>query len=543
MKKALFFFMLACASAGVFAQDKSLQTFSNDVGKGTLSGDLMTNVNFFMKDTNIKASGNPLYSNYLSGNEAWLTLRYNVSGYTFFLRGDAFDNSNLKNPTQAYTNFGVGAWSISKDFNDLSLTVGYIYDQIGSGLLFRSYEDRGLLIDNALKGLELKYKLGSHITLKGFSGQQKNVFDTYPQVIKGFAADGDFQAGQVHLSPGAGVINRTLDDNSYQTIAADIKAQTDTLTYFTPVYNTYAFSLYNMLNYKNITWYVEGAYKTHEAIYNLQRTLLIDRPGNSEYTTLSYGRKGIGINASAKRSENFVMRTNTLNSLNDGMLNWQPVVAIQRPERLISRYTPASQDQSELAENINVLLSPNDVTNYTFSYTHIDQLDGTELYREGYGEWYYQGLKQWIFQVGVQYLEYNQKVYQNQAAANIIYAVTPFTEITYRFTDVKSLRIEGQYMASKQDYGSWIYLLAEYNVAPHYSLSISDMYNVDPVYDNFNHIYKANHYPTAYLAYAKGPHRFSLAYVKQVDGINCTGGVCRYEPAFSGVKATLTTSF
>jgi hypothetical protein len=106
-------------------------------------------------------------------------------------------------------------------------------------------------------------------------------------------------------------------------------------------------------------------------------------------------------------------------------------------------------------------------------------------------------------------------------------------------------------MDTKQDYGSWAYALLEYDLAPKWSISMSDMYNtvINRNPDNPNSSYpgfstkKAQNYYTIYAAYTKGPHRFSLAYVKQVDGINCSGGVCRYEPAFSGVKATITTSF
>ena len=60
---------------------------------------------------------------------------------------------------------------------------------------------------------------------------------------------------------------------------------------------------------------------------------------------------------------------------------------------------------------------------------------------------------------------------------------------------------------------------------------------------NGNWTPKATHYYSIYSAYTKGANRFSLAYVKQVAGINCSGGVCRFEPAFSGVKATVTSSF
>jgi hypothetical protein len=545
MKKISFLLAMLCISAGAFAQ-------------GTFSGDLMMNLNFFERDTNIKASGNPLYNNYMSGSEGWLSLRYNVKGFTFFVRADAFANSNLKNPTTASTDFGIGAWSISKEMNDLSITVGSIYDQVGSGILFRSYEDRGLLIDNALVGIELKYRAGSHIMLKGFVGQQKNNSITalngalhtppYGPVIKGFNAEGDFGSGNVHIMPGIGVLNRTLDENSYQSIVATLKTQ-DTDHQFQPVYNMFAGTLYNTLTYKNFSWYVEGAYKSHETI--AENTIYYDKPGNIVYTSLNYGMKGFAIGVTGKRTEDFVMRTSPKEILLNGMLNWQPVIAIQRPERLISRYTPASQDISELAGNVNVYIAPNDLTNITLTYCHINTLEDKELYREGFAEMSYQGLKSWIIQVGAQYLEYNLALYYNKPKVDpILKAITPFAEVTYRINDRSSLRTEVQYMSSTQDYGSWAFILLEYAFAPKLSVSVSDMYNTSPnkTVDNPNIITpgvspKSNHYYNLYVAYTKGANRFSLAYVKQVDGINCAGGVCRYEPAFSGVKATITSSF
>src|SRR5258708_5114833 len=102
MKKSAILFLLLLISGRILAQ-------------GTFSGDLMMNLNSFQRDTNIKASGNPLYDNYLSGSEGWLDLRYNIKGFTFFVRADAFNNSNLKNPTNASTDFGIGAWSVTKD--------------------------------------------------------------------------------------------------------------------------------------------------------------------------------------------------------------------------------------------------------------------------------------------------------------------------------------------------------------------------------------------------------------------------------------------
>src|SRR5690606_14591121 len=129
------------------------------IAQGQLSGDLMTNVNFFQRDTLINAAHNPLYDQYLSGGEAWLGLRYQQGDFSATLRMDAFHNSNRYDRVQAMSGMGIGAWTLQKSFQNLTITGGYIYDQIGSGILFRSYEDRGLLIDNALVGLRLKYEI------------------------------------------------------------------------------------------------------------------------------------------------------------------------------------------------------------------------------------------------------------------------------------------------------------------------------------------------------------------------------------------------
>ncbi|MEO7176008.1 MAG: DUF6029 family protein, partial [Saprospiraceae bacterium] len=115
---------------------------------------------------------------------------------------------------------------------------------------------------------------------------------------------------------------------------------------------------------------------------------------------------------------------------------------------------------------------------------------------------------------------------------------TPYVEYLYKFNRKQSLRFEGQYMATEQDYGSWIFALLEYGIAPHWTISVSDMYNnvpkkhPDPI-----------HYPSIVGFYSVGATRISAGYVKQVEGIVCTGGICRFEPAFNGFKMTLNTLF
>ena len=497
--------------------------------QGNLSGDLMMNVNFFQRDTNIKAAGNQLYDNFLSGGEGWLGLRYAGFGFTGIVRFDAFHNSNLQNPTSALTAAGIGMFSLSKEFKKLTITGGHIYDQIGSGIIFRAYEDRGLLIDNALFGLHLKYRLNDHVTVKGFSGQTKNLFERYQPILKGMNIETDFDLGsKAHITPGIGIVNRTMDQKSMDNIISNINNMPEK-DRFIPTYNSSAISLYNTLNAGNISWYIEGALKSSEAI--VLNGALKKQSGNVIYSTLGYAQNKFGINGSIKRTENFVMRTSPNEILLKGIYNWQPIIAQIRPQRLIARYTPPSQDLSELASNLNAFYTPNDKLNFNLAYTRINTLKDEVLYREVFAETEIRSVKNVLFHLGVQYLVYNQALYQQKV---------PFLEVGYKINKKKSIRAELQYMSTKQDYGSWVFGLLEYNISPTWSFAVSDMYNAKP---NTNHISKAHHYPNVFMAYTKDANRFTLQYVKQVDGINCTGGVCRYEPAFSGFKIGVTSSF
>ncbi|HLS71766.1 MAG TPA: DUF6029 family protein [Chitinophagaceae bacterium] len=510
----------------------------NAQGLNNLSGDLMLQQNFFQRDTSINASDNELYDHLLSGGESWLGLRYSHKGFVATLRVDGFLNSNLKEPTQAMSGINIGAWSLSKDVAGLRITGGYIYDQVGSGILFRAYEDRGLLIDNALKGIHLRYQLGKNVTLKAFGGQQKNVFESYAPIIKGFNAEGSYKIGdKVYMVSGVGLLNRTMDKRNMDLLVSNINALPAEKR-FEPKYNMYGGTFYNTLTAGAFSWYLEGAYKTSEAIsdYNGQ---LMNANGTVLYSSMFYAMNNFAITLTGKRTENFIMRTSPNQALLDGVMNWQPVVAQLRPHRLIARYSPASQDLSEYSFNADFLINPNDFIDINVSGTYINTLDDLKLYREAFIEANIRRWSKWDIDLGFQYMEYNQDYYQFKPGVPLLVSYTPFTELTYRLTGNKSLKFQGQYMHTRQDYGSWAFASLEYAVANKWSVAVSDMYNVSPVDPNE----KGKHYYNFFASYTKGPHRISLAYVKQVEGINCTGGVCRYEPAFNGLKLQLLSSF
>ncbi len=515
--------------------------------QGSFSGGLELNSEFYQRDTSIGASNTPHYDNLLSSTDAWLNLDYRNYKHKLEagIRLDVFNNSNLHDPGTPYTALGIGRFYLRKTFNNLTITGGYFYDQFGSGITFRSYQDRALGIDNATLGIHLEYDFLENWTVKAFTGMQKNrlkPFRTdislYNPIIKGLNAEGSIKIGEdISLLPGGSVVNRTLDENSMNFIVNTIESY-DEEDRFVPKYNTFAYSLYNRLNIGNVSWYIEGARKTSEAIYNADQKL-VNRPGSVVYSTLTYSQRGFGAGLKLKRTDDFVFRTSPNEKLLDGMISYVPPVSKQNSLRLPARYVAATQELEELAGSGNITYTPKKGYTINATYSEVRAFDYEELFREIYVDLELNTSRKWKGLIGGQYIDYDQVFYEGKGAS-MVHALTPFLEFNYNIDRRKSIRMELQQQFSEQDYGDWVYGLLEFSIAPYFTVSVSDMYNYDP---NPPTSTKKQHYYSFTTSFVYQRHRLSLSYTKQVEGVICTGGVCRYEPAFNGFKVRLTSSF
>ncbi len=535
--------------------------FASGQDQGVFSGNFESNFNIFLRDSLINANNTPQYDHQLTGGEAWLDLNYAIKGYKLGVRFDLFNNSNLLNPTGSYTDQGIGKWYIQKQIKNLNIEVGYIYDQIGSGVIYRAWESRPLLIDNALVGGKVEYDLSENWKIKGFMGKQKYLFDVNPGTIKGGSIDGFISLGSeespISLSPGIGFVNRTLAEESMQKIIDNVKTYLPD-EQILPVYNTYLATFYNTLAYKNITWYVEAAYKSPEAFFD-SRAIKTEPtgkksfgkfrkdPGSVLYTSISYAKGKLGVTVEGKRTENFNFRSDPNLNLNKGLINYIPPMNRQNTYRLTARYAPATQDLREQAFQTDIRYRFTRKLNIHANFSNITELDGNLLYRELLAEVEYKHKRKWKLLTGLQLQKYNQGIYEVKPQVPLVSAVTPYLDFLYKFSRKKSIRFELQYMDTKQDFGSWIFGLAEYSLAPHWIFEGSLMYNISPSEKSPKDPKTGKSlnilYPTLGAVYVTGSNRFSLRYVKQVEGIVCSGGICRLEPAFSGVKFTLSSNF
>jgi hypothetical protein len=530
-----------------FAENTKAQEIAPPAEISPISGSLQANGNFFLRDSTIGAANIPQYDHQLVGADAWLTLNYNRGGYDIGVRFDVYQNSQLLNPRESYSASGIGRFYVKKRVDNLSIYGGYIYDQVGSGIIFRSYEDRPLGIDNALIGLNLDYQITDNWHAKAFTGRQKRQFDAYKSTINGLNTEGYLSVGKLTFAPGFGVVHRTLDDETTTQLVSAIATYTK-VDSIGVKYNAFALTAYNTLTFGQWTWYVEAAYKTPEAVFDpnaekfnrdgfLTSGKFTNRSGSVIYSNLSFVTEGVGVTLEAKRTDGFSFRTTPFAQLNRGIVNFLPPMSRQNTYRLTTRYVPATQELGEQAIQLDVKLSPTEKMNIDVNVSNISTLKNVQLYREIYASVLLKReTDEWV--LGIQHQTYNQQIYEVKPNVANVTTITPFVEFKRKLSATKSLKIETQYMATQQDYGAWWNGLMELTVAPKWSFSVSDMWNIKP-----KKTAKALHYPSVSVAFSQGANRISVAYVKQVEGVVCTGGICRVEPAFSGVRMGVTSAF
>ena len=98
-------------------------------------------------------------------------------------------NSNLRDPTLPTPIAALDAGS-SKPSTNLHAEVGYLYDQVGSGIIYRAYEQRPSLLTTLCLGpaSNTSSMISFHLCFGG--QQQRNAFDIHSGSVKGIVADG-----------------------------------------------------------------------------------------------------------------------------------------------------------------------------------------------------------------------------------------------------------------------------------------------------------------------------------------------------------------
>jgi len=517
----------------------------------SITGNFQIDTQYYLEDSTIGAPFVPekMLTNGF-GNINFMRGNFNAG-----IRYESYQNA-LLGFNDKYKGAGITYRFASFKVNDLEVTLGNFYDQFGNGLVFRSYEERGLGLDNAMDGIRLRYNPYSGIYLKGFIGQQRFYFDKGPGIVRGFD-------GEIALSE---ALKSLADAKTRITVGGSVvsRFQKDEDPIYNYPENVLAFAGRATVNRGNFGLNTEYAFKYNDpsAVNNV-----IYKNGSAFYANLTYGRKGLGASFSTAYIDNMDYRSSRAATSNDLTLNYLPSLSKQETYRLATLYPNATVTTGEAGFQGEVYYTfktngetpKSHGTFVSVNYTHVLGIKKDTVGVDpfiGYKSSFYNLTDEVYFdQLHLEvskkitkntkliasyiYTNYNKGVLQGlgQDYENI-YSHIAVIEGQFKLSKTHSIRAEAQHLLTDQDKGDWVFGLIEYNISPHWFFAVFDEYNYG------NEIKDQRHnYPNASMGYTKGANRISMGYGKQRDGLLCVGGVCRQVPASNGFSMSVTSSF
>jgi hypothetical protein len=518
------------------------------LNSGNFSGYFEVNGQYYRPDSAIEAPEVP---------EKWLTngfmgLTYNYGGLTAGVRYEAYMNP-LLGFDPGYRGNGIPFRFVSYATDILTITAGNFYDQFGSGLVYRTYWEPNLGLDNAMDGLKAVLTPLPGITLKGIIGRQRDFFDYPDNLVRGI--DGDFQLNDIfkplsdkklRIGIGGSFVSKYQKDNSTTRILPE---------------NVGAGAGRFNMKYGKMAFDAEYAYKINDPS---QANLFRYNYGEALFTNLTYTQKGLGVRLSGKRVDNMDYRSDRSVTGNRLLINYLPAVNRQQTYRLATLYPFATQPLGEMGGSAEVyynfkpktLLGGEYGTNILVNFAGVsdikrENLDDTLGYTSDFfaiGEdRFYQEVtvevtkklnKKSKFIASYLYQIFDRNKIEGKIGEKQVTSHLGVIEFTHKFTSTKSLRIDAEHLYTEQDRGNWAMLLLEYNMAPHWTFTIFDEWN----YGNDDPD-KRFHYFNGSITYVKGGTRMVLAWARQRAGLLCVGGVCRFVPASNGATITISSRF
>ncbi|HOS47518.1 MAG TPA: DUF6029 family protein [Bacteroidia bacterium] len=546
MNKSTLKYLLFSAVITCFANTAKGQQAPN---MSNISGNFEINSQYYIKDSLIDAPEVP--EKVLSNG--FMNLNFDYGNFKAGIRYESYLNV-LQGFDPNYKGSGITYRYASFTNDGITITAGNFYDQFGSGLIFRSYEERALGVDNAMDGLHVRYTPIKGMTLKGFIAEQRNYFSKGPGIVRGF--DGDLQlndllpgweAKKLRIGLGGSFVSKYQKDDSPSRILPE---------------NVGAYAGRTTIAYGSVSFDAEYAYKINDpSIVNK----FIYKNGEALLMNLSYAKKGMGAKVSAKRIDNMNYRSDRGATGNSLSINYLPAINKQLTYRLSTLYPFATQPNGEmgisgefyynfksgtpLGGKYGTMISlsgsaisdiqrgpvSNDTLGYTSDFFSIGE---NRYYQDATVEINKKLSKKDKLILTYIYQVYDKDVIEGKIGEPQVTAHIGVIDYTHKFNSKHSVRTELQHLMTDEDKKNWAMALVEYSYAPHWTIAVFDEWN----YGNKDEHHRF-HYYNASLAYNKGATRISLAYARQRAGLLCVGGVCRFVPASNGFNVTITSRF
>jgi len=497
-------------------------------------------------------------------SNSFANIIYKKGNFTAGMRYESYRNALLGYPEGFSNQSGIAYRFAQFSSEQFDVTVGNFFEQFGTGMIFRSYENRPLGFDNAMEGVRVKFRPTYGLEMTGLVGKNRLYFGLGQGIVRGFNVDAnigdifkEFLPEDMVLKIGGSAVSKFENPSSATlNLPGNVLATSARVNF---IYD--AFSLESEFAYK-----VNDPTDFNNSTFN---------PGNGAFLQGSYVGEGYGFTFGAKRIDNMDMRSQRSSLLFETAMNFLPPLTKVHTRRLPTLYPYATQNNGEfgiqgdaffvIPEDAPLGLGGLNGTTVNVNYSEIHGLDtvatGDLRYEAEFGVPFFQDDKLYFRDFNIDIETYlSKKVKINFGYIGITYdqgviespgksmlnAHTIYGDLSYTLARNNTIRFEAQHMSvSHKDLnkvqpinGSWVMGLVEYSLAPSFFLSAWNEYN----YGNKDEELRQNYYGSQFI-YVKESNRLTFGYSRQRAGILCVGGVCRFVPASNGFSLSLTGSF
>lgn len=466
-----------------------------------------------------------------------------------------------------FAGWGLSTVYVKGKYKGFELTGGDFYEQFGSGFILRTYEERSLGIDNAIRGGRLKVNAVKGLRLTALGGVQRRYWD-WSKHSQVYGADAELFMHDY--------IPTIADKGASWTIGGSwvLKHERDEQI-FVPGTN-YMLNLPKSVNAFDVRtsfnkgpWNLLGefAWKGQDPSFDNNYTY---GTGTAYMLSASYSKKGISAMLQAKRSFNMSYRSQRSVDGISAFINNMPSFTYTHTYALPAFYPYSTQNapgewayQGQFSYMFarNTPLGGRYGTKLTLNASYVaglvmgeipQGLNGSLLGTDG-------RRPSSFFKTGpCNYYDINLQVekrfsnpltmtfmYMNQTLNNYVVRIVEtdekyirsnilVAEAKYKFNRKYTLRGELQYLFTNQDQKDWAFGLLEFSWSPYLMITASDMWNCGDTGTHYYMFGVTGNYKN---------NRLMLSYGRTRAGYDCSGGLCRPVPSMHGFRINYSYNF
>ena len=472
-----------------------------------------------------------------------------------------------------FAGWGLSNFYVKGKYKGFELTAGDFYEQFGSGFILRTYEERSLGIDNAIRGgrLNINAVKGLRLTLLG--GVQHRYWDwSKRSQVYGGNAELYMQEyiptmadhGASWMIGGSYVLKHEKDEDVFVP-GTNYRLNLPKCVNAFDVRSSFASGPWSVL--------AEFAWKGQDPSFDNSYTY---GTGSAYMLSASYSKKGISAMLQAKRSFNMSFRSQRSVDGISAFINNMPAFTYTHTYSLPAFYPYATQNapgewayqgqfsymfprKSPLGGRYGTKVSV--YASYVAGLQltpapaglngAIQGTDGRRPVNEGSAFPFFKSGPCNYYDINVQIEKRFSApftmtfMYMNQMLNNQVVRIVETDEkyirtnilvadAKYKFNRKFTLRGELQYLFTKQDQKDWAYGMLEFSWNPYLMVSVSDMWNCGET---------GTHYYMFGVTGNYRNNRLMLSYGRTRAGFDCSGGLCRPVPSMHGFRINYTYNF